>query len=313
MITVSDLELRAGSRLLVENVAFQVAAGDKIGLVGRNGAGKTTLLKVLAGEGAARGREGHQQRDDRLPAAGHQERRPRCARHRPDPAGPRPRRGAGGDAAGRARHGRHQPGQARRRGPQVRPAGGAADRARRLRGRGRGSVAGLQPRAAPEGAEAAAAHPVRRSAPPGRAGQDPVRRRVHAAARRADQPPGRRLGDLAPRSPAQLPRRPDRGQPRHRPARGAGDQGASTWTPTARCSTSTTSAGRPTWSSARPTRAGAAGNGPTPSGRRPRSSLRPTRCGPRRPRPGPRRAWPGGRRDCSPASAPTGSLSASRG
>jgi ATPase subunit of ABC transporter with duplicated ATPase domains len=50
MITVNDLELRAGARLLVEHVAFQVAAGDKIGLVGRNGAGKTTLLRVLAGE-----------------------------------------------------------------------------------------------------------------------------------------------------------------------------------------------------------------------------------------------------------------------
>src|SRR5689334_12927233 len=50
MITVTDLELRAGARLLVENVSFQVAAGDKIGLVGRNGAGKTTLLRVLAGE-----------------------------------------------------------------------------------------------------------------------------------------------------------------------------------------------------------------------------------------------------------------------
>jgi ATPase subunit of ABC transporter with duplicated ATPase domains len=53
MITVTDLELRAGARLLVENAAFQVAAGDKIGLVGRNGAGKTTLLRVLAGEGLA--------------------------------------------------------------------------------------------------------------------------------------------------------------------------------------------------------------------------------------------------------------------
>ncbi len=51
MISVSDLELRAGARLLLEAASFQVTAGDKIGLVGRNGAGKTTLLKVMAGEG----------------------------------------------------------------------------------------------------------------------------------------------------------------------------------------------------------------------------------------------------------------------
>lgn len=34
----------------MENVSFRVAAGDKVGLVGRNGAGKTTLTKILAGE-----------------------------------------------------------------------------------------------------------------------------------------------------------------------------------------------------------------------------------------------------------------------
>lgn len=50
MITASQLEVRAGARLLMENVSFRVAAGDKVGLVGRNGAGKTTLTKILAGE-----------------------------------------------------------------------------------------------------------------------------------------------------------------------------------------------------------------------------------------------------------------------
>jgi ATPase subunit of ABC transporter with duplicated ATPase domains len=50
MINANDLELRAGARLLLEAASFQVAPGDKIGLVGRNGAGKTTLARVLAGE-----------------------------------------------------------------------------------------------------------------------------------------------------------------------------------------------------------------------------------------------------------------------
>src|SRR3954452_24885230 len=51
MITVHDLEVRAGARLLMQHVTFRVASGDKVGLVGRNGAGKTTLTRVLAGEG----------------------------------------------------------------------------------------------------------------------------------------------------------------------------------------------------------------------------------------------------------------------
>ncbi|MFG2846863.1 ribosomal protection-like ABC-F family protein [Kitasatospora sp. NPDC048296] len=51
MISANALELRAGARVLIESANFKVAAGDRIGLVGRNGAGKTTLTKVLAGEG----------------------------------------------------------------------------------------------------------------------------------------------------------------------------------------------------------------------------------------------------------------------
>jgi ATPase subunit of ABC transporter with duplicated ATPase domains len=50
MITAHRLEVRAGARLLMDNVSFRVAPGDKVGLVGRNGAGKTTLTKILAGD-----------------------------------------------------------------------------------------------------------------------------------------------------------------------------------------------------------------------------------------------------------------------
>jgi ATPase subunit of ABC transporter with duplicated ATPase domains len=49
VITVSDLEIRMGARLLMSDVSFQVSPGDRVGLVGRNGAGKTTLTKVLSG------------------------------------------------------------------------------------------------------------------------------------------------------------------------------------------------------------------------------------------------------------------------
>ncbi len=51
MITATDVELRAGARLLLSECTFRVGPGDRVGLVGRNGAGKTTLTKVLAGEG----------------------------------------------------------------------------------------------------------------------------------------------------------------------------------------------------------------------------------------------------------------------
>jgi ATPase subunit of ABC transporter with duplicated ATPase domains len=51
VITVTDLEVRVGARVLVDGATFRVADGDRVGLVGRNGAGKTTLTKILAGDG----------------------------------------------------------------------------------------------------------------------------------------------------------------------------------------------------------------------------------------------------------------------
>ncbi|HLR84697.1 MAG TPA: ABC-F family ATP-binding cassette domain-containing protein, partial [Nocardioidaceae bacterium] len=55
MLSVTDLELRVGARMLMSGVNFRVGDGDKVGLVGRNGAGKTTMTRVLAGEGEPTG------------------------------------------------------------------------------------------------------------------------------------------------------------------------------------------------------------------------------------------------------------------
>src|SRR5947209_11562372 len=50
MIQARGLAIDIAARRVLSDASFTVAAGDKVGLVGRNGAGKTSLLKVLAGE-----------------------------------------------------------------------------------------------------------------------------------------------------------------------------------------------------------------------------------------------------------------------
>jgi ATPase subunit of ABC transporter with duplicated ATPase domains len=55
VLQVRDLSLEVGGRLVVDEAAFTVRAGDKVGLVGRNGAGKTSLLRVLGSEAPSAG------------------------------------------------------------------------------------------------------------------------------------------------------------------------------------------------------------------------------------------------------------------
>ncbi len=49
LLSANELSLAFGHQRLLDGVTLAVAAGEKIGLVGRNGSGKTTVLKILAG------------------------------------------------------------------------------------------------------------------------------------------------------------------------------------------------------------------------------------------------------------------------
>jgi ABC-2 type transport system ATP-binding protein len=49
MIAVRELTKRFGTQTAVDNVSFEVPAGQIVGLLGPNGAGKTTILKILTG------------------------------------------------------------------------------------------------------------------------------------------------------------------------------------------------------------------------------------------------------------------------
>ena len=209
VITATDLELRAGSRILLSDATLRVQPGDRIGLVGRNGAGKTTTMRVLAGEGEPYAGAVTANEPDRLPA-----RRTPARATSPSRAKDRVLSARGLDEMLRKMEkaqtamaelvdgAQNEQGRAR-----VRAHRGAVLRARRVR-RGERRRPDLRPpRAARPRARPADRHAVGRPAPPRGAGPDPVRRlrrrgrgraeRHHPAARRAHQPPRRRLDHLA--------------------------------------------------------------------------------------------------------------------
>ena len=50
LLSANELRVAYGHQQLLVDATLAVAAGEKVGLVGRNGSGKTTLLKILSGE-----------------------------------------------------------------------------------------------------------------------------------------------------------------------------------------------------------------------------------------------------------------------
>ena len=49
MLGVEGLKKQIGKRTLVQDISFQVEAGEIFGFLGPNGAGKTTTIRMLVG------------------------------------------------------------------------------------------------------------------------------------------------------------------------------------------------------------------------------------------------------------------------
>src|SRR3954467_1971046 len=70
LVNLERVHKAHGTTVLLDDVSLGVAAGERIGVVGRNGGGKTTLLEVLTGREPPGARRGAPPGGGRPPAAG---------------------------------------------------------------------------------------------------------------------------------------------------------------------------------------------------------------------------------------------------
>src|SRR5258708_12485165 len=50
MLTVNDVSMNYGGRVLFDHVSVTFNSGERYGLTGPNGAGKSTFMKIMSGE-----------------------------------------------------------------------------------------------------------------------------------------------------------------------------------------------------------------------------------------------------------------------
>ena len=50
MITLKNVTLRRGAKVVLDSVSATINPGESVGLVGRNGAGKSSLFALLSGK-----------------------------------------------------------------------------------------------------------------------------------------------------------------------------------------------------------------------------------------------------------------------
>ncbi len=49
MLSIHNLHKSYGIQPILQDINFNISAGERIGLIGPNGSGKTTLIRILAG------------------------------------------------------------------------------------------------------------------------------------------------------------------------------------------------------------------------------------------------------------------------